>query len=71
MNNQLTYKEIEKRFAEIEAREPEKLTPEESEDLAFAEAIDDGAVMTLEEFRQNLEKYSGKFAVQVLHGLHK
>ncbi len=42
---------MEKRFAEIDAQEPEKLTPEEAASLAEAEAMDDGTTMTLEEYK--------------------
>lgn len=68
---ELTKAEIEKRFAEINAMEPEELTPEESASLAEAEAMDDGTTVTLEEFRKSLEEYSGKLVLRIPRSLHK
>ena len=66
----LTPEEIETRFAEIDALGTEKLIPEEAA-LAAAEAEDDGTTMTLEEFKQSLEKYSGKLVIRIPRSLHK
>ena len=68
---ELTPEEIEKRFAEINAMEPEELTPEEAASLAEAEAMDDGTTITLEEFKKNLEEYSGKLVLRIPRSLHK
>ena len=43
MNQSLSPAELEQRFAEINAREPEELTAEEAAALAEAEAMDDGS----------------------------
>lgn len=63
--------EIEKRFAEIDARQPEKLTPEEEASLAKAEAMDDGTVVDLDELKAELEGYSGKLVVRIPKSLHR
>lgn len=68
---ELTPEEIEKRFAEINAMKPEELTPEEAASLAEAEAMDDGTTITLEEFKKNLEEYSGKLVLRIPRSLHK
>lgn len=68
---ELTPEEIEKRFAEINAMEPEELTPEEAASLAKAEAMDDGTTVTLEEFKKSLEEYSGKLVLRIPRSLHK
>ena len=67
----LTPEEIEARFAEIDALGTEKLAPEEEAALAAAESEDDGTAMTLEEFKQSLEKYSGKLVIRIPRSLHK
>lgn len=71
MKRELTPEEIEQRFAEINAREPEDLTPEEAASLAAAEAMDDGTTMPLDEFRKSLEEYSGKLVLRIPRSLHK
>lgn len=71
MKKELTQAEIEKRFAEINAQEPEELTPEEAVSLAEAEAMDDGTTMTLEEFKKSLDEYSGKLVLRIPRSLHK
>lgn len=71
MKNELTAAEIEKRFAEINAREPEELTAEEAASLAEAEEMDDGTTVSLEEFRKGLEDYSGKLILRIPRSLHK
>lgn len=68
---ELTLAEIEKRFAEINAGEPERLTPEEALSLSGAEAMDDGTTISLEEFKRSLEDYSGKLVVRIPRSLHK
>lgn len=71
MKRELTPEEIERRFAEINARPPEKLTPEEESTLAAAEAMDDGTTVTLEELKEQLERYSGKVVLRMPRSLHK
>ena len=55
MKKELTQAEIEKRFAAINAQEPEELTAEEAASLAKAEAMDDGTTMDLEALKKELE----------------
>ena len=50
MNQSLSPAELEQRFAEINAREPEELTAEEAAALAEAEAMDDGSSVSLDAF---------------------
>lgn len=71
MKKELTLEELERRRAEIDARPPEKLTPEEAASLAEAEAINDGTTVTLEEFKRSLEDYSGKLVLRIPKSLHK
>lgn len=67
----LTSKEIERRFAEIDARKSEKLTPEEEDSLAKAEVMDDGTTVSLEELKESLEEYSGKLVLRIPRSLHR
>lgn len=71
MNQQWTADEVEKRFAAINAREPEVLTEEDAASLAAAEAMDDGTSIDLERFKQDLEEYSGKLVLRIPRSLHK
>ena len=71
MKKILSQAEIERRMAEIAAREPEELTPAEEASLAAAEAEDDGSAVTLEEFRESLEEYSGRLVLRLPRSLHK
>ena len=71
MNKNLTPAEIEKRFAEINALEPEEMTPEEAATLAAAEAMDDGTRVSLAELKDSLEEYSGKLVLRIPRSLHK
>lgn len=71
MKKNLTPEEIEARFAEINAREPEELTEAEAASLAEAEAMDDGSSVSLEEFMKGLEDYSGKLVLRIPRSLHK
>lgn len=71
MNKDLTPEELARRLAEIDARPAEVLTPEEAVDLAAAEAINDGSTVSLEEFKQGLEEYSGKLVLRLPRSLHK
>ena len=63
MNQSLSPAELEQRFAEINAREPEELTAEEAAALAEAEALD--------AFKAELEGYSGKLVLRIPRSLHK
>ena len=71
MKRPLTKEEIEARFAEINARKPEELTPEEEVALAEAEAINDGTTSSLEDYKQELEDYSGRLLLRIPRSLHK
>ena len=71
MENELTQSEIEKRFAQIDALEPEGLSAEEAASLAAAEAMDDGSTVSLEELRRELEEYSGKMVLRIPRSLHR
>ena len=71
MKNNLTTEEIERRFAEINAKAPEYLTEEETASLAKAEAINDGTTVSLEDFRRSLDDYSGKLVLRIPRSLHK
>lgn len=71
MRKSPTPAEIEKRFAEINARESEALTSEETASLAAAEAMDDGSTISLEDFRRELEDYSGRLVLRIPRSLHK
>lgn len=63
--------EIEKRFAQINAREPEHLTPDEAAQLAEAERMDDGSSVSLEDLKSELEEYSGRLVLRIPRSLHK
>ena len=67
MNQSLSPAELEQRFAEINAREPEELTAEE----AAALAMDDGSSVSLDAFKAELEGYSGKLVLRIPRSLHK
>ena len=69
MNQSLSPAELEQRFAEISAREPEELTAEEA--AALAEAMDDGSSVSLDAFKAELEGYSGKLVLRIPRSLHK
>ena len=66
MNQSLSPAELEQRFAEINAREPE-----EAAALAEAEAMDDGSSVSLDAFKAELEGYSGKLVLRIPRSLHK
>lgn len=71
MDHELTAAEIERRFAQIDARTPESLTEEEAASLAAAEAMDDGTTESLEQLKNELEEYSGKLVLRIPRSLHK
>lgn len=67
----MTNQEIERRFEEIDALEPEVLTPEEARSLAEAEALNDGTAVTLEEFQRSVGDYSGRLNIRIPKSLHQ
>ena len=71
MKKELTQEELERRIALIHARPAEKLSPEEAAALAEAEAMDDGTTVRLEDFKKELEEYSGKLVLRIPRSLHK
>lgn len=71
MKHEMTVEEIEKKFAEINAREPEELTPQEEKSLAEAEFADDGETISLNEYKRQLSEYSGKLVLRIPRSLHK
>lgn len=71
MKHDMTKEEIERRFAEINAKTPEYLTEDETASLAAAEAINDGTTVRLEDFRRSLDDYSGKLVLRIPRSLHK
>ena len=62
--------EMERRFAEIDSREPEEPT---AEDLAAIRAAqeDTEAPMSLEDFKQDLESCNGRISLRIPRSLHK
>lgn len=64
----MTEQEINARFAEINAREPEEPT---AEDVKAFEAAQDEATITLDELKAELEQYSGKIVLRIPKSLHK
>ena len=70
MNRELTADEIEKRLAEIDAREPEEPTSADLAAFAEAEAEDPAETITLEEYRAERE-YSGKLMLRIPKELHR
>ncbi len=71
MAKNLTPEEIEKRFQQINAQEPEELTPDDAALLKAAEDMDDGSVVSLDELRNSLDGYSGKILLRIPRSLHK
>lgn len=64
----MTREEIERRFAEINAREPEEATPE---DLAAIAAAENEEGVPLEQFMEELEGYSGRLVLRIPRSLHR
>lgn len=71
MKTTLSPAEIEKRFAAINAREPETLSAEETASLAEAEAMDDGTTVSLDTLKRELDGYSGRLVLRIPRSLHK
>lgn len=67
----LSMEELERRRAEIDAGPAVRLTREEADSLAEAEALNDGTTVSLEEFRQSLEEYSGRLVLRIPRSLHR
>ncbi len=67
---ELTPEEIEKRFAEINARETEEPTAEDLAAFAEADAEDPAETITLSEYRAQRE-YSGNLMLRVPKELHR
>jgi predicted DNA binding CopG/RHH family protein len=67
----MTQQEMERSFAKINARQPETLTADEAASLAAAEAEDDGTTVSLQDFQESLEEYSGRIVVRIPRSLHK
>ena len=61
--------DIEARIAAIEAAEPEAPTEEDVEAIRLAEAEND--YVDLEEFKKDLEAYSGRIVLRIPRSLHR
>ena len=66
MKNKLTTSEIEARFAEINALEPETPTQDDLDAIARANAESPGDTVTLEEYKAQRE-YSGRLLLLHCH----
>ena len=64
----MTAEEMEKRFAEINARQPEEAS---AEDLAAIAAAENEESISLDAFKSDLEGYSGKLVLRIPRSLHK
>ena len=71
MKKHLSPEELERRRAEIDAGPAVRLTQEEADSLAEAEAVNDGTTVSLEEFKQSLEEYSGRLVLRIPRSLHR
>ncbi|MCD8211791.1 MAG: type II toxin-antitoxin system HicB family antitoxin [Oscillospiraceae bacterium] len=71
MSKKMTPAEIERRMKEINAQPEEEQTAEEAASLAAADAMDDGTTVSLEDFKKDLEDYSGRFVLRIPRSLHK
>lgn len=70
MAKELTPKEIEKRFEEINAREPEEPTKEDLEAFTKADLESAEDEITLEEYKAQKE-YSGRLMLRIPKELHQ
>lgn len=70
-SRELTPEEINKKFAEINAKPPEGLSDEEMASLSAAEKMDDGTTVRLDDLKDDLEEYSGKLVIRIPRSLHK
>ncbi|MBR1373743.1 toxin-antitoxin system HicB family antitoxin [bacterium] len=64
----MTEQEINARFAEINAREPEEPS---AEDIRAIQAAQNESAVSLEELKAELEQYSGKIILRIPRSLHK
>lgn len=71
MARKLTPEEIEKRFQQIFAHDPEEITPENADLSKTAEEMDEGPEMALDELKSSLEGYSGEILLRIPRSLHK
>lgn len=70
MKKQLSPEEVERRFAEIDARPEEEASPEDIAAFEAAAAEDPEDRITLDEFRA-LEDFSGKVSLRIPKELHR
>lgn len=70
MRKAIDPEELERRRAEIDAREPEEPTAEDLAALAEADAEDPADTITLEEFKAQRE-YSGRLMLRIPKELHR
>ncbi len=70
MKRELSMEELQKRLAEIDAREPEEPTAEDLAAIAEADAEDPADTITLEEYKAQRE-YSGKLMLRIPKELHR
>lgn len=70
MKREFTTAEIEKRFADINAAEPEELTADDLRAIDAAEAEDPNEAITLEEYKEQRD-YSGKLMLRIPRNLHR
>lgn len=68
MARNLTPEEIEKRFQQIFAHDPEEIAPENADSSKEA---DGGPEMALDELKSSLEGYSGEILLRIPRSLHK
>ena len=70
MEKEWTAEEIERRFQEIEALEPETPSEEDLAAFAAADAEDPAEAVTLDEYK-NQREYSGRLLLRIPKELHK
>lgn len=71
MTDYPTPADMERRFDEINALPPETETPQEAAQRMEAEAMDDGTAVSLSDFQQELEGYSGRLVLRLPRSLHR
>ena len=70
MKHELTPEVLERRLAEINAREPEEPTAEDLAAFASADVEDSADTVTLEEYQAQRE-YSGRLMLRIPRELHR
>ena len=60
--------EFEKKLASLPVEEPDEI---DLAMLAEAEAVNDGSAVSLEDFKHELEEYSGRLVLRIPRSLHK